>query len=383
MPVVDEAATYRFQNKEIFLLIALAIGALGVFAFTKYIAMKEEQIEARTAAIWYSEGRRQLGSEKIDQAIESFRKATAESPGDRTYSLALANALAAGNHVAEARETLLRLRESGPEDAEINSQLARLDVKGGEIDDAIQYYQNALYGRWAGTQADSRQRQLRIELIRFLLEHQRRNFALSELLILETDLPRTAAAHLETARLFAQAGDAQHALGHYDEAIELDKNNVDALTEAGETEFRLGDYRRTERYLEAAMRLSPQVEKSRHLLSISEGVLSGDPLEQHLSRKESRERLLRGLTQATQRLQYYLREPSNSQRSSQLGTLESQARVLTSALHSRRPLDSESIYSGVELIYNIERATATAGLEPDVLDEALLLIGQKHGVAQP
>ena len=73
-------------------------------------------------------------------------------------------------------------------------------------------------------------------MIRFLLVHQQRDIALSELLILDADLPRSAVAYVDTARLFLQAGDPQHALKDYDAAIELDKDNVDVLTEVGEAE---------------------------------------------------------------------------------------------------------------------------------------------------
>ena len=132
-------------------------------------------MDARIAAIWYEEGQSQFSSGQIEKAIDSFRKATTDALRDRTYALALANALAEGNHDAEAQQTLLRLREGDPEDAEINSQLARLAAKRGEVDDAVHYYQNALYGRWAGTQVDQRKLQLRVELIRFLLVHQQRD----------------------------------------------------------------------------------------------------------------------------------------------------------------------------------------------------------------
>jgi tetratricopeptide (TPR) repeat protein len=383
MLFVDEASTYRVLNRQIFLLIVLSVGAVGVYAFTKSMAAKEQQMDARIAAIRYRDGQLQLSSGQIDQAIDSFRKATTNALRDRTYALALANALAAGNHNAEAQQTLLRLREADPEDAEIDSQLARLSAKRGEVDDAVHYYQNALYGRWAGTQVDERKLQLRVELIRFLLAHQRRNIALSELLILEADLPRSAVAHVETARLFLQAGDAQHALKNYDAAIELDKDNLYALTEAGETAFRVGDYPRAEGYLRAAVKLNPKNENARRLLSVTEMVLSGDPLAPHLTMQEERERLLRGLTQASQRLQGYLGHLSDSREVSQLNALKEQALAMESELHSTHPLDSEQTKAGVELIYTIERATSTAGREPDDLDQALLLIGQKHSGTQP
>jgi hypothetical protein len=112
-------------------------------------------------------------------------------------------------------------------------------------------------------------------------------------------------------------------------------------------------------------------------------VLSEDPLYPHLTKREGRERLLRGLTQATQRLQGYLSQASDSREMSQLNALREQALAMESELHSKHPPDSEQTKAGLALIYTIEKATSTAGREPEGLDQALLLIGQKHSGAQP
>ena len=379
---VDERETYRVLNREILLLIALALGAVGVFVFTRSMAAKEQQMDARMAAIWYAKAGRQLSSGQVEEAIDSFRKATTDALGDRTYTLALANALVAGSHDAEAEQTLLRLRESDPEDAEINLQLAKLAARRGEVDDTVHYYQNALYGRWAGSGVDERIRQLRIELIHFLLMHQRRNIALSELLILETDLPQSTAAHLQAAQLFLQAGDAQHALKNYDEAIALDKNNVDALTEAGETAFRLGDYQQADRYLKSALELRADAQNTRQLLAVTEMVLSDDPLEPHLTKGERHRRLLLGFEQARQRLETCLGQTPDSQGSAELAPLKEQALALESKLRSNSPPDSELTRSGAELVYKIEQAASARCGEAQGLDQALLLIGQKHSGVQ-
>jgi len=365
------------------MLVVLALFAIGVFVFTKSVATKEQQMDARIAAIWYKDGQRQFNSGQVDKAIDSFRRARTRSLGDRVYTLALANALAAGGHDAEAQQSLLRLRESDPEDAEINSQLGRLAAKRGQVQDAVHYYKNALYGRWAGPQVDERKLHLRMELIRLLLRQQERNSALSELLLLEADLSQSAADHVETARLFLQAGDAQHALSSYDEAIGLDKNNVAAFTEAGETLFRLRDYLRAERYLEAALELNPGAEKIRHLLFLAKMVVSGDPLESHISKQEGWERLLRAFKHASHRLNDCLRQTTDSQKRTQLGALKQQALALESELRSRRAPDSELTKSGVDLIYAIEKETSGVGETSDGFDQALLLIGQKHGGVQP
>ena len=379
---MDEGKTYRPLNREIFLLIALAVLAIGIFLFTKRMATKEQQLNARIAAVWYSEGERQLSSGQVERAIESFRKATTDVLGNRTYSLALANALAAGNHDAEAEQTLLRLRESDPENSEINLQLARLAAKNGQVDDSLHFYQHALYGRWTGSEVEERKRQVRLELIRFLLGHHEPNIALSELLILDSDLPPSAAAHVEAARLFLAAGDSKHALKDYAEAVELDKNNVDALTGAGETAFHVGDYKQAQQYLAAAIELKPEAEKTRRLLTVDEMILSGDPLEAHLTKQERQERLLRGFEQARQRLEGCLSQSQGSQENVELAALKEQLAALGPKLRSKPP-DSELTRSSLDLIYKIEQVASAHCGEGEDLDQALLLIGQKHSGAQP
>jgi len=379
---MDEGQTYRVLNREIFLLIALSVLAVGVFLFTKRMSIKEQQLDARIAAIWYQEGERQLASGQIAQAIESFRKATTGALGNPTYTLALANALAAGNHDAEAEQTLLRLRESDPEDAEINLQLARLAARREEVEDAVHYYRNALYGRWNEASADQRKQLVRMELIRFLLGRQQRDLALSELLILEGDLPQSAAAHVEVARLFLQAGDVQHALKNYEQATELDKNDADAATEAGETAFRAGDYQQAERYLKAAVELKPEDQKIRQHLAVAEFVLSTDPLDPHLTNEERQERLLRGFDQGLRRLDRCLSQTSG-QADPQLQSLKEQATALEPKLRSKHPPDLELTRATFQLIYKIEQAALARCGEGEELDQALLLIGHKHNGAQP
>jgi predicted Zn-dependent protease len=337
-------------------------------------------MERRIAAIWYSRGERELAAGQIEKAIDSLRRAAANARENRTYTLALANALAAGNHTAEAQQALLRLRESDPEDAEINLYLARLAAKRGEIPDAIRYYQNALYGRWTGSQVDDRRRQLRMELIRFLLDHRERNRALSELLILETDLPRSAAYRLQIAKLFLQAGDAPNAFKNFTEAIRLDPHNFEALSGAGEVAFQLGNYTAAEHYLRAALALNPESRQAQQLLSLTQMVLNDDPLAPHLPKEERRKRLLVDFQQSLQRLQSCIAGGSDPKTNAELQDLKDKAIAMDDQLRSARHLpDSEFSTSAVELIYEIEKTSATVCGTPAALDQALLLVGQKHG----
>jgi tetratricopeptide (TPR) repeat protein len=340
-------------------------------------------MEVDIAAFWYAQGERLLSSGSTTQAIDAFRKAVAGERENRKYAFALANALAAGNHDQEAMQTILRLREFDPENAEINLALARLAAKHDDLSETIHYYENAIYGRWAGTQVDQRRRQVRMELIRLLMAHQQRARAFSELLILDGDLPRTAEAHDQAGELFLQVGDAQHALNDFSEAIELDNHDASALAGAGEASFDLGDYIKARRYLEAAVLQLPESEHAKQLLSIVKIIQSTDPLAPTISLKEQQQRLLRIFTQSLQRLESCLAQPSKNQGTGSLEKLESEAVALRPKLQiqslRRNP---DLVRSGLRLAYRMEQATNDSCGEASGLDEAVILIARRHGAQQ-
>ena len=89
------------------------------------------------AGTWYRSGQQQLKAGDTKGAIESFRNATTNEHDNGQYTLALATALAAADHIEEARQALLRLRASAPENGEINLNLARLSAKDGRSDEAV------------------------------------------------------------------------------------------------------------------------------------------------------------------------------------------------------------------------------------------------------
>jgi tetratricopeptide (TPR) repeat protein len=379
---VREGVTARILNQEIFLLLVLSLVAVGVFVFTKTMAAREQRMEVQIARIWYEQGQQFIASGKIEKAIQAFRRSTAGTRFNQKYALALADALAAANHETEARQLLLRLRESDPENAEINIYLARLASKQGETSDTVRYYQNALYGRWTGSQIDVRRRQLRIELIRFLLEHEEPKLASSELLILETELPDSASSWVEAAKLFIEAGDLPHALKDYIEATRLDSHNVEALTEAGETSFKLGDYTNAKQYLKASLDLDPQSEKERQLLSLAEMVLADDPLASRLTAQERQRRLILDFERSLQRLVRCLNENSKS-RTAELQSLKAEALVMEPKLNQRNHLpDSDMIGAGTSLIFRMQKAASDGCGEPSVQDQALILIVLRHNGAQ-
>lgn len=381
--LITEGDKFRPFDRNVFLLGLLIVVTAALFLLTRTIAARERRMEVDIAAFWYARGERQLNAKATTEATDAFRKAVAGDRENRRYAFALANALAAGNHDQEAMQTILRLREFDPENAEINLALARLAAKHNDLSETIRYYENAIYGRWTGTQVDQRRREVRIELIRLLIAHQQRDRALSELLILDGDLPQTATAHNDAAELFLQTGDVRHALNDFSEAMKLDVHDASALAGAGEASFQLGDYLKARRYLEAAVLQSPESQNAKQLLSLVRTVLSLDPEAPNISLKERQQRLLTIYMQALQRQENCLAQRSRNGSIGNLQELESEAVAFKPQLRiqsfRRNP---DLMRSGLDLIYRMEQATNLLCGEPVGLDEAAILIAQRHGAHQ-
>jgi len=249
----------------------------------------------------------------------------------------------------------------------------------------MRYYHNSLYGLWAGSQIDQDQQKVRVELIHFLLDHQQNSSALSEVLILASEIPDgDPAAQTETGQLFLKAGDAQHALKHFVRAIALDRSSAAALAGAGNAAFQLGDYGAASRYLGAALAQGRSSESDQQFLNIANMVLSNDPLAPHLSREERNRRVLVDFDQSLRRLQSCLNQLSGGRNSpnSILGPLQADAQAMQSKLQMRNlRRDPELLRDGVELISKIEETTNASCGKPTGLDEALLLLGRKYKAA--
>ena len=372
----------RVVRRDILLLALLFTIAVALFIFTRSMAAKERQLDTDVGAFWFNQGQQQVRSGEMEKAVESFRKATNRVHDNRVYVLALANALAAAHHTDEARQALLRLRESAPENGEINLYLARLEAKRGDVVEAVRYYHNALYGLWTGSQIDEELRNVRVELINFLIDHQQHSAALSEVLILGASIPEgDAAGQIEAGQLFLKAGDPEHALRHFVRALALNRNDAAALEGAGNAAFQLGDYARANRYLDGALAQGSGSDSTRQLLDISRMILSNDPLASHLRTAERNRRVMVDFDQALRRLQTCLSQRTGGKDNASLAlqALETDALAMQSKLKpGNLHRDPEMLGSAMELISKIEETTNTSCGEPSGLDRALLLIGRKH-----
>ncbi len=126
-------------------MIAIAIAA---FFATRAVATSNRETGLRDAVEWYRRGQLARAGGHLDEAVDDFRRATVRNRANAGYVLSLARALALKRDLEGARAALLSLRDTAPEDPEVNLELARLAADGSDVDAATRFYHNALYAPW-------------------------------------------------------------------------------------------------------------------------------------------------------------------------------------------------------------------------------------------
>lgn len=380
-PQCNQQKVYPLVRREIGLLVLVAAATIPLYLFTREVAIDNRARKTRAAAYWYEQGQDELRGGNPDAAASLFHLATMNDRENFEYGLALATALAASGHPDEAQFALLRLRDSAPENAGVNLQLARLAARAGELDATLHYYRNALYGVWPNGNTAHQRREARKELVLFLLERGENNLALSELLLLSAELPQDSPSYTEVGQLMAVAGDPQQALEHFDEALQLDDDNSSAMAGAGLAAFQLQDYRTAIRYLQAALVEDETLDDSRELLDISRLILSRDPAAPRLSQQVRSRRLITNFDSVFAKLETCLEGDVANDLSSRLDleVLRSQALTLKPDLVPRTlQSQPELLDAAMNLIVETLQATDRSCGPSSNLDRALLIIGRNY-----
>lgn len=370
----EAAERSALVHRETIQLSVLILVAVAAFMFTRGVAASNHEMSLRDGAEWFRRGQQAMDAGRVDEAIDSLRRATVRNRDDKRYLLALAQALALNRDEDGARSVLLTLREAEPEDPTINLQLGRLAAARQDVTQALRFYHNALYAPWPPDQADARRR-VRLELIQFLLTHQQRDRALSELLALSTDLTGDPALRLEVAHLFSRAGDDTDAMTQFQRVLLTDPHNGAALAGAGQAAFHLGDYTSAGRYLRDA---PPDAEGVRDTLTMVNLVTSNDPLAVRIGSAERRRRLIANVSYAQERLTSCLDRPTAPAAADTPQPLLEEARAYSGQIETARMLEQDTIETGVDLVDRMEREIGQRCGPQTPLDQALAVIGHRH-----
>jgi tetratricopeptide (TPR) repeat protein len=361
-------------HREILQIGVLILIAVAGFLVTRAVAANNRQVTVRDAEAWYERGQRLMSAGRLDDAVDSLRRASVRNRYERKYALALAKALERSGDTESARAALLTLREAAPEDVEINLALARLAATRQDVTEALRFYRNALYAPWPADSAANR-RDVRFELIDFLLQHDQAARAVAELLAMAADLPDDADVHARVGQLFARAGDARQALEHYERALRLAPADTAALVGAGTSAFALGDYRQARNYLRRAPDDVDDVARTRSIVDL---VLSSDPLASRIGSAERRRRLAASLDYVEQRLQGCRPEGAAAAGGNPTAMLLQEAASLRGQVTRSAVIDQDVIEGGVDLLGRIEQRLAAACPPVTAHDRALALIARNH-----
>lgn len=364
--MADIRTLARLIHREMVQLAVLGAIAIMAFLGTRSLAAASRRLGSAEAAEWFRRGQAALAAGRPADAAESFRRAAVRRRNDRGYVLALAGALRASGDADAAWRELLALRESAPDDPDVNTELARIAVVRRDATSARRFYDNALYAPWPPARAQER-RALRIEFIRFLLDRADRGRALAELVALSPTLPPDAPTQAEVGGLYASAGDDRRALEHYRQALARDPRNQDALAGAGLAAFRLRDYKAASTYLARTSASSGDLSVSRE---VALAVLANDPLAPRLGAVERRRRLDSALVRVHERL-------ASCPAAADVGSPTHDVEQFRADMASG-PLDQDGVEAGLDLVHRAS-AYADAHCAPPIpLDRALDLIADLH-----
>ena len=358
------------------LLVALSLALIPAFAVAAVVTKGYRAEQRRLAAEWFERGSTALEGGQPDEAIEAFRTALTFSRENRLFRLRLAQALAADGRVAEARAYLLTLRDAQPGNGPVNLELARLAARSGDAGEAHRYYHASIEGAWNDT-AEAQRRSIRLELARFLVEHDITVQAQSELIVLQGDLPPEPDLQKSVAALMLDAGLANRAMEIYQQLLKSNPRDPAALAGAGLAAFETGSFIAAESLLSKAAAAGASGEELDAALSTTRLIGKLDPYQRRLPLRVRAARAVEALNIARARLERCGAARPDAQLGEPAGEIDGHLAILVKP--AARDLDA--VDTAMDLVFRIEQITATLCGEPDGADRALLLLARQRGGA--
>jgi Flp pilus assembly protein TadD len=288
LSAADRIERRRLIFSDTLSLVTLFAITASLAILTNYLYQSYASHQVSLGARWLQRGEQALRDNKPQAAIDALSSALAYAPNDRSTAIKLAEALASAGRVREATVYFNALLESQQGNGLINLQLARLAAREGNESQAIEDFQKAIYGNWEGD-GYVRRREVRFELIHYLIANHRLDQARSELLVASGNAPADdISVQLEIARTMEQAQDPSDAFHVYRTILHHHPSLREALDGAGRTAFQLGRYLEAKRYLARALELPATeadsdesavaaLQKSRDQLSEASRILALSP----------------------------------------------------------------------------------------------------------
>lgn len=383
-PYCDGRKRYPFLHREPVLIAAILALAVVLWLVSHGVTQAYAHREDHLARTWYAAGDAALRQGRINESISDLRTALAYAHDDTKVRLRLAEALAVAGQTRQAQAYLLALWEEAPADGTFNLQLARLAVRYGNVADAQRYYHGAIYGFWNDDPL-TRRRNVRLELVRFLLDRHAMQQAQGELIALSADMPANPQWQMEVGDMFLEAGDAGRALTQFREVVAREPRNAAAYAAAGQAAFQQQDIPVARRYLDRAVALDPNDKRSAELLDTTNLILQLDPYAARIGRDERARRVTRAFEQTQDRLQKCAQQKGIALASNPPGVPIAADYQEFKALSPRLGIrslrdDADLIDTAMQLVFRSQNDADRACGPAEGPDLALVLVGKQNGV---
>jgi tetratricopeptide (TPR) repeat protein len=356
------------------LLSAIAVVLfLGVGGLSRVYHAQRDSLGNR----WFARGVEDLKQQRYQQAAGEFRAALRYSRDNYAYQLNLAQALIGLKRTGEAYAYLINLWEREPENGLVNLELARIAAQKGETEQALRYYHNAIYAAWPGNQELER-RNVRLELIEYLLGIKAQAQAQSELIALAANLDEDPSLHQRVGDLFLQAQDYERALAEYRLPLKSDHRNAAALAGAGLAAFELGRYPLAQRYLEEAVAANPKDAQSLDRLKTVELVVQMDPFRRQIPVDQRHRIVMQAFEVAGERLKSCAAAGASREHASPQTLAEMWTKMKSQITERGLRKNPDLVEAAMDLVFAIERKSNTLCGPPTGTDMALLLISRLH-----
>ncbi|HEX3748128.1 MAG TPA: tetratricopeptide repeat protein [Bryobacteraceae bacterium] len=369
---------FRFHlTREPVIIAVLSVGAMLCFAAVSGLSGMYHGREQSLGVEWFNRGSEDLKAGRYAPAVEEFRTALLYSRDNYIYQLSLAEALKGLGRTDAASAYFMNLWDREPENGVVNLELARIAANGGQPNQALRYYHNAIYATWPDEATASR-REARLELIHYLLTIHNRAQARSELIALEANLDDPA-VQTQVGALFLQAQDYADALNAFRQGLKASKKNPAALAGAGKAAFQLTQYRTAAQYLRSAATLDSGDKDLASLLETSELVLNMNPFQHDIPAGERYQIVMKAFAAAGDRLKScpaLSTAPAPATATQNLSDDWAKMKPQMTERGLRR--DPDLVENSMDLVFEIERQAAAACGTPTPMDNALLLIAHLH-----
>lgn len=359
------------------MLVAIFVTMIALFVLTG-IYNSAFRAEQRERAAEHARMARTLADYGYhQQAIEHYREALTYSRDNVEYQLGLALALYDMERYSEAENRLRDLRQNHPTLAVVNRLLARIAARDGRVEEAVSYYRTAIFGEWPRDPEGNRLA-TRFELVNLLRSHGENTRAIGELLDLREEAPARPDVQKTIGRMFLEAGAPDNAAQVFEELLQRDAKDREALVGYARAQFELGNYVTAETNFERALAVDPDDPETKSRLALSEEINRLDPTRRGISARNRHNRSLEMTARAMALLESCLNPLGDkfvgppSPPPARLQPLLAQARALPG--RPRQQATDENIESNISLAERLLQAAENRCPGAGSRDHALQLV---------